>query len=194
MCGIYKNSFSFRLMCIRHTTCSSHFISIFSHAFHHRTEGEVEKNIVVSPAALAAAKYLEKTFGTPYEVTYPIVEELVPDMDYRRKKILIVHQQVIGNAMRAEIRRRCQKVNGDPAVDNNAVITVASWFMMKQELSEEGDISLREEDDYMELIKTIRAPADIFSHAVADCFFSFFFLVIFSNLLWCLKVTYVLRR
>ena len=46
-----------------------------------------------------------------------------------------------------------RKVNGDPAVDNNAVITVASWFMMKQELSEEGDISLREEDDYMELIK-----------------------------------------
>ena len=119
----------------------------------HRTAGEVEKNIVVSPAALAAAKYLEKTFGKPYEVTYPIVEELVPDMDYRRKKILIVHQQVIGNAMRAEIRRRCQKVNGDPSVDNNAVITVASWFMMKQELSEEGDISLREEDDYMELIK-----------------------------------------
>ena len=55
----------------------------------HRTAGEVEKNIVVSPAALAAAKYLEKTFGTPYEVTYPIVKELVPDMDYRRKKILI---------------------------------------------------------------------------------------------------------
>ena len=118
-----------------------------------RTAGEVEKNIVVSPAALATAKYLEKTFGTPYEVTYPIVEELVPDMDYRGKKILIVHQQVIGNAMRAEIRRRCQKVNGDPSVDNNAVITVASWFMMKQELSEEGDISLREEDDYMELVK-----------------------------------------
>ena len=119
----------------------------------HRTAGEVEKNIVVSPAALATAKYLEKTFGTPYEVTYPIVKELVPDMDYRRKKILIVHQQVIGNAMRAEIRRRCQKVNGNPSVDNNAVVTVASWFMMKQELSEEGDISLREEDDYMELIK-----------------------------------------
>ena len=91
----------------------------------HRTAGEVEKNIVVSPA----------------------------DMDYRGKKILIVHQQVIGNAMRAEIRRRCQKVNGDPSVDNNAVITVASWFMMKQELSEEGDISLREEDDYMELVR-----------------------------------------
>ena len=119
----------------------------------HRTAGEVEKNIVVSPAALATAKYLEKIFGTPYEVTYPIVEELVPDMDYQGKKILIVHQQVIGNAMRAEIRRRCQKVKEDPSVDNNTAITVASWFMMKQELSEEGDISLREEDDYMELVK-----------------------------------------
>ena len=26
------------------------------------------KNIVVSPAALVAAQYLEKTFGTPYEI------------------------------------------------------------------------------------------------------------------------------
>ena len=118
-----------------------------------KTAGSADKNLVVAPAALETAKYLEKTFGTPYEVTYPIVEELVPDMDYLGKKILIVHQQVIGNAMRAEIRRRCQKVDGDPSVDNNAVITVASWFMMKQELSEKGDISLREEDDYMELIK-----------------------------------------
>ena len=41
----------------------------------------VEKNIVVSPAALECARYLEKTFGTPYEVGYPLVEELVPDME-----------------------------------------------------------------------------------------------------------------
>ena len=74
-------------------------------------------------------------------------------MDYRRKKILIVHQQVIGNAMRAEIRRRCQKVNGDPAVDNNAVITVSKLVHDEAGTLEEGDISLREEDDYMELIK-----------------------------------------
>ena len=30
------------------------------------------KNIVVSPAALVAAQYLEKTFGTPYEISYPL--------------------------------------------------------------------------------------------------------------------------
>ena len=44
--------------------------------------------------------------------------------------------------------------------------------MMKQELSEEGDISLREEDDYMELIKiedydiVTDAPMDITSRCV----------------------------
>ena len=31
----------------------------------------VSKNIVVSPAAIATAQYLEKIFGTPYEIAYP---------------------------------------------------------------------------------------------------------------------------
>ncbi len=52
---------------------------------------------VVSPAALMTAKYLEKTFGTPYEIGYPLVDELVPDVDYTGKEVLIVHQQVIAN-------------------------------------------------------------------------------------------------
>lgn len=46
----------------------------------------VEKNIVVSPAALEAAKYLERTYGTPYETGYPLVDELVCDMDLSWKK------------------------------------------------------------------------------------------------------------
>ena len=66
----------------------------------------VEKNIVVSPAALECARYLEKTFGTPYEVGYPLVEELVPDMEYAGKKILIVQQQVMAGSIRAELRKR----------------------------------------------------------------------------------------
>ena len=39
-----------------------------------------------APAALEAAKYLERTFGTPYEIGYPLVDELVSDMDYSGKK------------------------------------------------------------------------------------------------------------
>lgn len=103
----------------------------------------VEKNIVVSPAALECARYLEKTFGTPYEVGYPMVEELVPDMEYAGKKILIVQQQVMAGSIRAELRKR----GGD------GKITVASWFSMEKDLLEEGDVSLKDEEDYMELVE-----------------------------------------
>ena len=102
-----------------------------------------EKNIVVSPAALECARYLEKTFGTPYEVGYPLVEELVPDMEYAGKKILIVQQQVMAGSIRAELRKR----GGD------GKITVASWFSMEKDLLEEGDVSLKDEEDYMELVE-----------------------------------------
>ena len=40
-----------------------------------KSVSNVEKNIVVSPAALEAAKYLERTYGTPYETGYPLVDE-----------------------------------------------------------------------------------------------------------------------
>lgn len=103
----------------------------------------VEKNIVVSPAALECARYLENTFGTPYEVGYPLVEELVPDMEYAGKKILIVQQQVMAGSIRAELRKR--GADGE--------ITVASWFSMEKDLLEEGDVPLKDEEDYMDLVE-----------------------------------------
>ena len=110
-----------------------------------KTAGSADKNLVVAPAALETAKYLEKEFGTPYEVGYPFVDELIPELDYAGKKILIIHQQVIANAIRQEIRTRSD--------EQNTEVTVASWFMMKSELSEEGDLSLKEEMDYCELVQ-----------------------------------------
>lgn len=110
-----------------------------------KTAGSADKNLVVAPAALEAAKYLEKEFGTPYEVGYPFVDELIPELGYERKKILIIHQQVIANAIRQEIRTRSD--------EQNTEVTVASWFMMKSELSEEGDLSLKEEMDYCKLVQ-----------------------------------------
>ena len=103
----------------------------------------VEKNIVVSPAALECARYLEKTFGTPYEVGYLLVEELVPDMEYAGKKILIVQQQVMAGSIREELQKR----GGD------GKITVASWFSMEKDLLEEGDVPLKDEEDYMDLVE-----------------------------------------
>lgn len=108
------------------------------------------KNVVVSPAALKAAQYLQKKFGTPYEIAYPLAPELVPEMDYRRKKILIVQQQVIANAMRKEIEKR---------TGEKEEITTATWFMRKEEIladlcvSAADDISLKEEDDFISLVE-----------------------------------------
>ena len=110
-----------------------------------KTAGLADKNLVVAPAALETAKYLEKEFGTPYEVGYPFVDELIPELDYAGKKILIIHQQVIANAIRQEIRTRSN--------EQNTEVTVASWFMMKSELSEEEDLSLKEEMDYCKLVQ-----------------------------------------
>lgn len=110
-----------------------------------KTAGLADKNLVVAPAALETAKYLEKEFGTPYEVGYPFVDELIPELDYAGKKILIIHQQVIANAIRQEIRTRSN--------EQNTEVTVASWFMMKSELSEEEDLSLKEEMDYCKFVQ-----------------------------------------
>ena len=100
------------------------------------------KNIVVSPAALVAAQYLEKTFGTPYEISYPLAGELILEMDYTGKKILVVHQQVIADSIRRELKARGAEI-----------VQVADWFMMKKELREEGDVFLRDEDDYIEVVE-----------------------------------------
>ena len=83
------------------------------------------KNVVVSPAALKAAQYLQKKFGTPYEIAYPLASELVPEVNYQGKKILIVQQQVIANAVRKEIEKR---------TGEKEAITTATWFMRKEEI------------------------------------------------------------
>ena len=105
------------------------------------------KNIVISPAGLKTAVYLKEKFGTPYEITYPLAEELVPEGDYKNKKILIVQQQVIACAIREEILRRTEKAED---------ITTATWFMMKNECEvdkEKTTLSLKEEDDFISLVE-----------------------------------------
>lgn len=110
--------------------------------------GRVEKNLVIAPAGLAAARYLEKKYGTPYEAEYPLpilpgfetlMEEIVRK---ERKKVLIVHQQVLANSLREAVREH-----------SDAEITVASWFMLEKELKEAGDIHLKEEDQWISLVQ-----------------------------------------
>ena len=85
------------------------------------------KNVVVSPAS-----------------------ELVPEVNYQGKKILIVQQQVIANAVRKEIEKR---------TGEKEAITTATWFMRKEEILTDlnvdaaDDISLKEEDDFISLVE-----------------------------------------
>lgn len=106
-----------------------------------RAASSVEKNIVVAPSALEAAKYLERTFGTPYEVGYPLAFQLVPEMDYSGKNVLVVQQQVMANAIRNEIINRAPDAN----------VQTASWFSLKSELRQPGDVHFRDEEDYIRL-------------------------------------------
>ncbi|MFR5356361.1 MAG: nitrogenase component 1 [Clostridia bacterium] len=100
----------------------------------------VERHIVVSPAAWAA-KYLERTYGTPYEVGYPLVDELIFAW-LSWKKVLIDTSRYWF----------CHSGRNFKAPD--ARITVASWFMVKPELRKDGDLHLRDEEDYIQLVES----------------------------------------
>ena len=61
----------------------------------------------------------------------------------KAEKILVVQQQVLGNSLREELEKRSPK----------AEIRVASWFSMLPGLAREGDLSLKEEDDFIRLVQ-----------------------------------------
>ena len=109
-----------------------------------RAASAAKKNIVVSPAGLAAAKYLQKMFGTPYEVQSPWLPEQVLDAlpALAGKKTLVIHQQFAANAVRDAILKL------DPA----SQVTVASWFMMESEFMHENDFRIESEEAFIEAV------------------------------------------
>ena len=103
-----------------------------------------EKNIVVSPAGLAAAKYLQKTFGTPFVVRCPWLPPQVLNAlpSVAGKKTLVIHQQFAANAVRDAVLK----------LDASSNVTVASWFMMEPEFMREGDFRIESEEAFIEAI------------------------------------------
>jgi hypothetical protein len=101
--------------------------------------GAVSKNLVIAPSGLKAAKYLQKTFGTPYEIGYPMLEESLRQKltDLKDKKILIIHQQVLANEIRSVI-----------LASQQAEVTVATWFLQKKECSRQQDVTFQTEEDF----------------------------------------------
>ena len=102
-----------------------------------------EKNIVLSPAGAAAARWLQKTYGTQWEYCIPgadrILRTVAPDLP--AGPTLIVHQQVLADSLCGILRR--QGIQADSA----------SFFMMKPDVKKDHDVQLREETDLRTLLE-----------------------------------------
>ena len=97
---------------------------------------QCERLLVIAPSGLKAARLINERFNTPYDVGFPITDELPGIYD---KKILIIHQQFYANALR-EHYEGC-----------GCDVTVGSFFMMIPEYMKANDIHITEEDEFIEL-------------------------------------------
>ena len=99
------------------------------------------ENLVISPSGLAAASFVEKKYGIPYTVRYPLpagfeLAGLVQE-EIEGKKILIVHQAVLAETLRCEMERAVGNVHVD----------TATFFMPYGACR-----TLPEEDDFIRLV------------------------------------------
>ncbi len=138
-----------------------------------RRAGSVEKNLIVAPAGIAAAEYLQETYGTPYEVAYPFFSEafretlrgLIADSaegavsgeaSSGGKRILIVHQQVAANEIRRILRGGNACDETDPAAQPSGTgteIVCGTWFLQLPELTEPGDVTFDEEEQFASYVE-----------------------------------------
>lgn len=106
-------------------------------------------NIAASRDGIAAVRYLERKFGTPYQVTYPGADRILDQLmrtafaDSAISRILIVQGQILANSLREEVRLR----------HPDAEVRVASWFAMEKDLMEAGDRHMIEEEDFQNLAR-----------------------------------------
>lgn len=112
----------------------------------------MEKNIVTAPSGLAAARWLRKEYGTPYECFDPLAADAwgaFTEEDRQAvlsaRKLLIIHQQIRANTLRDIIR--------SAGTCSGAEIHAATWFMQDEEIKEEGDFRIREEQDFFDIIQ-----------------------------------------
>ena len=99
------------------------------------------ENLVISPSGLAAASYMEKKYGVPYTVRYPLpkgfeLAGLAQD-EIEGKKILIVHQAVLTETIREKMER----------VSDSVEVDTATFFMPFAKCR-----TIPEEDDFIKLV------------------------------------------
>ena len=147
--------------------------------------GRMERNIVISPAGLRAARMLKERFGTPYECCDPLIDSdwELPAGITEAERVLVIHQQIRANTIRRKIREAAaaaadsetlnaiiERTDAGSETRNPAIaridspadtgrkdgrrcpdVTVATWFMLDDEISEAGDFRMKEESEFTEL-------------------------------------------
>ncbi len=130
--------------------------------------GAARCNLVVSPSGLAPAKWLQKRFGTPYLAGLPLAERGLAELkgaiaaeiagaprsraqngagepvpgEKKPGGVLLLHQQVLADALRRELAARGFSGRAD----------IAGWFAQAPELARPGDRALRAEGDLAALV------------------------------------------
>lgn len=106
---------------------------------------DADLSIVTAPSGIAAAKEMERRWGVPWRVEYPLDDSLIRRLTggvNRGGDILIVHQAVLAEALAREIRERSRDVS----------VRVATFFDLPEEIAEDGGSRLPEEDDFLQLV------------------------------------------
>lgn len=109
-----------------------------------RRASQAERNLVIAPAGLKAAKYLQKIFGTPYDAAFPLLPgELVHRAgELAGKRVLVIHQQIAANSLRTALERAAP----------GAKIDVATWFLLEEPLKRAADFRLTDEEQFSEAV------------------------------------------
>ena len=94
--------------------------------------------VCCSPGAVGACRLIKDKFGIPYSLNYPESPSLIKASEEAgsAKRMLIVHQQGVGNTLRNIIRRT-----------SDAEIIVGSFFLQESEFAEKQDLFFQGEDE-----------------------------------------------
>ena len=105
------------------------------------------ENLVVTVSGYEAAKTLMSKYSVPFRCCNPLAEQQIRRIAEKTsaagKRILVVHEQITANSCRKTLREL-----GAGSVD------IATWFMLKKELSEAGDLHLSEETDLARAVRS----------------------------------------
>ena len=103
------------------------------------------ENLVITVSGYEAAKALLSKYSVPFRCCNPLAErqirKIAENTSVAGKRILVVHEQITANSCRKTLREL-----GAGSVD------IATWFMLKKELSEAGDLQLSEETDLVQSV------------------------------------------